>query len=320
MMLTTKIPGTDLEASQLCLGTGDFGAGVDHDTALQMLDLFIERGGDFIDTAKIYNDWIPGEKSRSEKLIGVWMKSRNNRQNVILATKGAHPDMDSMHIPRLSPEEIVSDLDSSLQHLQTDVIDLYWLHRDDVTRPVAEIMETLQEQVQAGKIRYFGFSNWGIRRLQQAGEYARRVQVQSFCAVQNLWSLAQVNKDGFGDKTIAFMTDELWQFHNESQIAAIPYSSQANGVFHKLATGGVEKLPSNLVSWYWNEVTEERQLKLEALRKESGMTITQLVLGYLTSQPFPTFPIIGPKSIDQLKDCLTASNIILTREQVNYLR
>jgi aryl-alcohol dehydrogenase-like predicted oxidoreductase len=91
-MLSRRIPRTRLDASCLCLGTGDMGAGIDRQTSFKMLDLFLDQGGNFIDTAKIYSDWIPGENSRSEKLIGAWMKSRRVRGEVILASKGAHPE------------------------------------------------------------------------------------------------------------------------------------------------------------------------------------------------------------------------------------
>jgi len=295
------------------------GAGIDQTTSYQMLDLFLQNGGNFIDTAKIYSDWIPGEKSRSEKLIGAWMQDRKNRQDVILATKGAHPHLESMHIPRLSPAEIVSDLEASLVHLQTDVIDLYWLHRDDRSRPVGEIVEIMNRLVRTGKIRYYGFSNWRADRLREAYDYANNQDVQSFSAVQNLWNLAELNQDGFEDKTIVLMDDDLARFHAETRIAAVPYSSQANGLFQKLDNGGPHDLPANLVSWYWNHETAQRYRNLVTLQLETGLSTTQIVLGYLTGQPFPVIPIIGPKSIAQLEDCLSALDVVLPIEQIHKL-
>lgn len=313
------IPHTSLKASVLCLGTGDMGAGIDRQGSFRMLDEFLASGGNFIDTASVYSDWIPGEASRSEKLIGAWMQERRNRSQVVLATKGAHPRLDSMHVGRLSPAEVASDLDASLKHLQTEVIDLYWLHRDDPTRPVAEILETLHRLALAGKLRYYACSNWRLERILEAQAYAREHAIPGFAAVQNLWNLAQPNPDGFADQTIAFMDEPLRQYHEQTQLAAVPYSSQANGLFHKLEKASAESLPANLQSWYVNPVTLERFKKLQALRQDTGLTTTQIVLGYLTSQPFPTFPIVGPKSSGQLADCLEAGEVVLTPEQIKRL-
>ena len=160
--------------SVISLGTGGAGANYDRATAFAMLDAFFEEGGNFVDTAHVYNDWIPGERSRSEKLLGAWMKERRNRSGVLLATKGAHPDLAQMQVGRLSPAEIQADLEESLRFLQVETIDLYWLHRDDPTRPVEEIIDTLEAQVQAGKIRYFGCSNWRLERIQAAQLYSRQ--------------------------------------------------------------------------------------------------------------------------------------------------
>jgi aryl-alcohol dehydrogenase-like predicted oxidoreductase len=318
-MLSRRIPRTRLDASCLCLGTGDMGAGIDRQTSFKMLDLFLDQGGNFIDTAKIYSDWIPGENSRSEKLIGAWMKSRRVRGEVILASKGAHPELSTMNVPRLSPDEIASDLDASLENLQAEWIDLYWLHRDDPARPVEEIIDTLDRLMGSGKIQYYGCSNWSLERIRKAQEYAFKKGRLGFSAVQNLWNLAQVNPRGFADQTIAFMDNSLWRYHHDENMAAVPYTSQANGLFNKLVAASPASLPENLRLWFWNPVTEERFNRLKTLQTQTGFSTTQIVLGYLTSQPFPTFPIIGPKSIAQLEDCLSAGDVTLTEEQLEFL-
>ena len=179
----------------LCLGTGNFGAALDQDAAFALLDAYLDQGGNFLDSAQVYCDWIPdNERSSSEKIIGRWMKERRNRDRLVIATKGAHPDLATMQIPRMSRAEIEADLHASLRHLQTDVIDLYWLHRDDPARPVAEILETLNAAVQAGKIRAFGCSNWRAERLQAANEYAATHGLHGFVASQVLWNLAVVDR------------------------------------------------------------------------------------------------------------------------------
>ena len=315
-MRIVNLPKTDLNASVLCLGVGDMGAGITRADSFRMLDIFLSKEGNFLDTAKIYSDWIPGETSRSEKLLGAWMKERGNRGKIVLGTKGAHPELASMNTPRLSPAEIKSDLEASLRHLQTETIDLYWLHRDDPSRSIGEIIETLHSLSLSGMIRYYGCSNWSLGRIQSAQKYAADHGMVGFSAVQNLWNLAYINPGSFADPTIEIMDDALWDYHRENTLSAVPYTSQANGFFQKLAIADEESLPSNLKAWYLNPVSLSRFNKLQELSLHTGLSTTQIVLGYLTSQPFPTFPIIGPKSVTQLDDCLTAGDVRLSAEEI----
>lgn len=127
-MTPRDISGTDLRVSPLCLGTALFGATIDTPTAYALLDAFFARGGNFIDTARSYSDWIPGERGRSEGLIGRWFADRRNRERAIVATKGGDAADDGA--PRLAARDLASDLDASLTRLHVDVIDLYYLHRD----------------------------------------------------------------------------------------------------------------------------------------------------------------------------------------------
>ena len=208
-MLYTAIPNTALTPSALCMGSNMMGSVTDKQTSFRLLDAFVAAGGTFLDTAKVYADWLPGERSVSEKTIGEWLRHSGKRSQVVVATKGAHPELATMHIGRLSPAEIVADLDASLRHLQTDVIDLYWLHRDDVKRPVAEILETMESQVRAGKIRYYGCSNWRAGRIGEAQAYARSQGWTGFVADQMMWSLAAVDYAALPDKTMVAMDADL---------------------------------------------------------------------------------------------------------------
>src|SRR5947209_8447254 len=183
-----RIPNTSLSPSTICLGTALFGTDVDEVTAFELLDTFFEHGGTFLDTAHAYGEWVPGGIGQSERTLGKWLKERGLRQQVLVATKGAQPYEATPHLPRLSHDDIVSDLDDSLRCLQIDTIDLYWLHRDDPTRPVADILATLNEQVAQGKIRYFGCSNWRLPRIQEAMQYAAQQQSTGFVGNQLMWS------------------------------------------------------------------------------------------------------------------------------------
>jgi aryl-alcohol dehydrogenase-like predicted oxidoreductase len=301
------------------MGSNIMGSVIDKQTSFRMLDAYLDAGGTFLDTAKVYADWMPGERSISEKTIGEWLRRSGKRAQVVVATKGAHPELATMHIGRMSPAEIVADLDASLRHLQTDVVDLYWLHRDDVKRPVAEILETMESQVRAGKIRYYGCSNWRAGRIGEAQAYARSQGWTGFVADQMMWSLAAIDYAALPDKTMVAMDADLKQYHLASGMAAVPYSAQANGYFQRLAAGEMDKIKEVQRRIYG---TGRNDLRLERVRKlsaETGLSITSIVLGYLMAQPFPTLPVFGCRTMEQLEDTLQAADVMLAQEQVAFL-
>lgn len=319
-MKNPTIPGTNLQPYPICLGGGPLGSAADEAAAFRLLDAYVDRGGNFIDSAKIYADWIPGiERSISEKTIGRWLQARRSRSRMIIATKGAHPELSSMHVGRLSPAEIRSDLDASLSHLQVDTIDLYWLHRDDTARPVEEILETLNQAAAAGKIRYFGCSNWQAARIQAAQAYAAAHNLAGFCADQMLWSLAAVDPAKVGDPTLAIMNPDLWEMHRAGGMAAIPYSSQANGLFQKMERGGLSS-GAQQAGMYGLPENDLRFARARQLAAELSLTTSQVVLAYLLSQPFLTIPIVGCRTMEQLEDSLQAAEVRLTESQVSFLQ
>ncbi len=318
-MLYNPIPHTTLTPSLLCMGTTMIGSVNDKPASFALLDAFLEAGGTFIDTAQVYSDWLPGERSVSEKMIGKWLQHSDKRRQIVLATKGGHPKLDTMHVGRLARAEIVGDLEASLRNLQTDVIDLYWLHRDDAQRPVADILETLESLVRAGKIRYYGCSNWQVGRIAEAQAYARSQGWSGFVADQMMWSLAAVDAKRLPDPTAAAMDSDLRQFHLAGGMAAVPYSAQANGYFQRLAAGTVDSMNQDQQRLYGSPTNRERLERIRSLSTETGLSITAIVLGYLMAQPFPTFPIFACRTQEQLNDTLQAADVLLTQEQVAYL-
>src|SRR5690606_27483631 len=189
VMHRVSLPHCSLSVSPVCLGTALFGADIDDRASFALLDRFVAGGGNFIDTARIYSDWLPGERHRSERVLGDWLRSRGNRDSVVVATKGAHPDLASPTIPRSSTAEIRADLEGSLRSLGLDVIDLYWLHRDDPSRPVEYFIDLLDGFQREGLIRAFGASNWSADRLRAAHAYASRSGRHGFVANQPMWCL-----------------------------------------------------------------------------------------------------------------------------------
>ena len=320
-MKTIPIPNTNLTPSALCLGTSNFGATIAQADAFTLLDAFVDLGGNFLDTAEVYANWLPElPRSISERTLGAWLTQRGNRDRMFIGTKGAHPDLATMHISRLAPADILHDLHGSLARLQTDVIDLYWLHRDDESRPVGEIIETLAAEVKAGKIRAFGCSNWRTARMQEAWSYATQQGLPGFVANQPLWSLAQPNPAAFGMPGLAGMDAQMFAFHQQSRWAVIPYTSQARGFFSKLVAHGEAGLKEGERKAYLNETNRQRAARAAALAQHHGVTVAQIALAYLINQPIPTIPVIGCHTLAQLADSMGAATVTLTPAELRELQ
>lgn len=318
-MNTTILPQTNLTVSVIALGTTALGTTLNFEDSYRLLDAYLDAGGNFIDTAAVYSDWVPGEKSRVEKLLGGWIESRKNRDRIVIGTKGGHPDLKTMHISRLSDADIEHDIHASLRFLRTDVIDLYWLHRDDISRPVESIIDTLNRHVKAGEIRYLGASNWTTERIKAANDYAQRSGQQGFVGNQMLWNVGVPDMKQIADKTTVSMDGAMWNYHKQSGLAAIPYTSQAGGYFNKVAEGRLDG-KSHLAKVYGSGKNQTIAEIVQKIANEQGLTITQVVLGYLLSQPFVTVPIVGCKSMAQLQDSLAAAEIRLYEESMTTLQ
>ena len=317
-MRTRLIPHTDLVASVLCLGTAEFGCGVEDTACETLIKRYLEAGGNVLDTAEVYAEWIPGGSHRSEEFLGRWLRKRKSREGVILSTKGAHPRLNSMHIPRMSKQEVESDLDSSLQRLGIDCVDIYWLHRDDVTTPVEEILLMLEDFRKAGKIRYAGFSNWTQTRAEAARIAAEKLNVPGFIGSQNQWSLAKADASK-GDSTWAYIDDSFVEWHRKHGFAAFPYTPQAHGYFRRLETGSIAQASDLVKGLFHHAQNENRYRRIKALQSETGYDLGQIVLGYLLEQPFPVFPVIGPKKPADLDASLRAVDATLAASHLEFL-
>ena len=171
-MRYVRLNGTGLRVSALALGTGPFASHISDKVAEEILDTYVGEGGNFIDTANVYGRWNPGNQPLCERMIGKWLTQHHQRDKIVLATKGAADAIDKPHIKRLSEQEIRTDIEDSLINLKTDYFDMYYLHQDDPSRPVGEILETMNALHKEGKIRYFGCSNWSGQRMREADAYA----------------------------------------------------------------------------------------------------------------------------------------------------
>lgn len=314
-----NIKGTELNPSVVCLGTGNYGGNNNDAHVFSLLDKYLDTGGNFLDTANIYGKWLAGKHNYSERVIGEWIKKKGNRSRLIIGTKGAHPHLESMDVPRMSEKEVSNDLDESLEALKTDYIDLYWLHRDDENTPVEYILDYLNKFVKQGKIRYFGCSNWKAFRISEAIDISKRKNIQGFSANQMCWSLAAPNPDLIHDRTVALMDNDSMRLHENTNLAAIPYSSQANGFFDKLDSVDSVQKKKAVESIYYTDENIKKLERIKQLANEISRSVTEIVLAWLLSKPFTTIPIIGSNSFEQMEISLNSSDLLLTENMVRFL-
>lgn len=324
------LKNTDLRLSNVCLGTASFGEQLSQQQSFELLDEFVRKGGNFLDTANIYCRWVPGLENCGEQILGEWLKSRGAYKNVVIATKGAHYLFGGQeHISRVNEREIRKDLENSLETLGLDVIDFYWLHRDDTDKPMEEIVDIMEKLKREGKIRYYGFSNYQLYRLQEAEQYMQSRGLSGICGVSNQWSMASVNPRGNmnPDPTLVEVREEEYLWHKESKTPLIPFSATASGWFEKMKQAGVrvnrgevveiqkpELLSEKMKKAFWNEDNLKKYETLTKLQKETGYSLQSLSISWLLQQPFQVFPVCGARNIDQLNEILKAPQIELTPE------
>ena len=325
-MKYVNLHNTELKLSNICLGGGSFGTGLGEAQTFEILDAFTAAGGNFADTANVYGKWAEDRTNHSEIVIGKWIKSRNAHNKIIIATKGAHYNLDTPNAPRVNKQDIQKDLEESLKALGLDCIDFYWLHRDDEKKSIGEIIDILEGFVSEGKIRYYGASNYRLNRMKEAEAYSRENNCQGFSAVSNQWSLASVNPESRADSdpTLAFMTEEFYQWHKESKMPAIPYSATASGFFEKLfninpqVKDGVLitpydkiELPEYIKKAYINERNLKIYERLLELKEKYNVSLYTLSLACLLNQPFDVIPISSVRNASQLNGFLQASEIAI---------
>ena len=309
--------------SAICLGAGSYGSGIPQDAAFAILDAFADQGGNFVDTARVYGAWLPNGAGLSERVVGAWLAARGMRKQFVVGTKGAHPELATMHISRLAPQDIAADLEASLQALQTDWVDLYWLHRDDTAVPVGEIMAALHVHVASGRVRAIGASNWSVDRLTEANAYAATHGLTPFSASQIGWSLARSNPAAQVFPGTLSMDAAIHTYHCRSGLPVLAYSSQAQGFFsgRYRADGPAPVTPKekSIARNYDLPDNWARLARAQELAARYGRTANEIALAYLLSQPFAVFPIVGCGSVDQVHASCAAHDLLLTDDELAYL-
>lgn len=312
--------------SHICLGTAQYGSQLSAAESWKLLDRYVELGGNFIDTAHVYGAWdksgVNGGVGNSEAVIGDWLHTNGNRTDMFIGTKGGHPDFDTKEA-RLTEADVLRELDESLSRLQTNYVDLYWLHRDDRAIPVTEILGWLESPLTEGRIRAIGVSNWRTDRLAEATSTTASPHI---AASQIAWSFAVSNwsrRDGPYGEEIAHDA-EVQEFHQATQMPLVAYSSQAGGFFaakYDDTSILADDFPKpGMRDRYGNEESVRRRSLARQFAQEKGCTTNQIALAYLLHQPFPVYPIVGPRSVAQLDDAMGAADVELPLAVFNQLR
>jgi aryl-alcohol dehydrogenase-like predicted oxidoreductase len=306
---------TGLKVSELCLGAMTFGRETSEADSFEMLDRFVDAGGNFIDTADVYTQGI------SEEIVGRWMKGKD-REQIVLATKVRFgTDDPANRRPNrfgLSRKQIMAAVDASLRRLGLDYIDLYQVHQWDSQAPLEETLSTLDFLVRDGKIRHAGASNYAGYQLQRSIDLCRENGWQRYVSLQPLYNLL--------DRTIEW---ELVPVCLDEGLGIMPWSPLRGGWLSGKYHRGLSAPPTDTrvtiadqkgwsESWarYANERTWGIVDQLQAVAKDVGKTVAQVALRWVLQRPGVTSPIIGARSMAQLEDNLGASGWSLSEEHM----
>ncbi len=319
-MKTEKIQAIDgnIEMSKIVLGASNYGSEISIEQSFEIMDKYYELGGRALDTARVYASYIPYGSSKSELAVGKWIKARGVRDEMVIVTKGGHPESRDLHKSRLSWDCLEYDISTSLAVLDMDRVDVYFLHRDDPTVPVSEIMDTLDEFVQRGLARALGASNWSLARIKEANEYAIRNGKTPFTVSQIQWNMAHFNKEDLLDDTCYCMDPNEYAGYRESEIPVMAYSTQAVGFFSKYLKSGESEL-SFRARMFLNERNIRKTEKVRVLCEKYGCTPAALAIAYITSNPVKGFALIGNLKMEHLLDSLSSIDLELDQETIDWL-
>ena len=310
-MERVRLPGTDIQVSALCLGVAEIGIRQTEIQARRLLDYWVQNGGNCIDTARVYSDWIPGEKHRSERIVGDWLRAAGVREQIVLATKAGHPLFENSSRVRLSPSELRQDLEGSLETLATDYIDLWFLHRDDERVPVEQIIDSCDAFVRDGRVKALGAANWTAKRIGKANDYAFRAGKAGFVATQLFWNLGSRHYRGL-ESTMRSMDDDAEQLHQVTKLVAMPYSSQAGGFFSNWLEGdNVARLKAEQSGYATKANFQIARLVGEIARRD-GVPAGTVVLAFLRAHSFSVVPIVGCGTPAHLAGSIEALDFVLS--------
>ena len=298
--------------ARLVLGTLDFGSRQHRDTSFALLDAFVDEGGRIIDSAHVYGNWdSTAPPSASERTIGAWLASRGVSDRIHATTKIGHPSLDDPGTTRLDPESLRADVEEARENLGLEKIPLVYLHRDHERIPVEDLLGPLEELVTEGLIGAYGASNWTTSRLRESREVAAARGWTGFAVNQPGWGLARRLPETLPAGMVS-MDEAMYAFHEESATTASPYSSQSQGYFSRWARGADDATVQRFDSDRNRAIAQ----RLGQLAPAYGIPPTELSVAVLMASPFPTLPVIGSGSVEQLRSSFRAATVALTEDDL----
>ena len=293
------LKNTKFNIFPIVMGSDYFGSAISRETAFCNMDLYIEYGGNIIDTARLYVD------GKSEQIIGEYLKERNLKNKIVISTKAAHPPVGNMEVNRLSKEEIEKDVDTSLSLLGVDAIDILWLHRDDHSVPVETVVDAMDDIIKKGKVKYWGVSNWQGARMEKANQYAKANNMQEIFGGQIQWSLAKPSH--VYDTTLVAMNSVEAEYYKKYDAPVFAFASQGKGFFEKYDQSCLSEKARE--RYYCEENIKTYHL-LKKISLETGYSLTALGLAYLIKQKdFDVFPIIGCTKAEYVTKAMEALSV-----------
>ncbi len=305
MTASRALGPTDLLVTPLALGGNVFGWTADRDQSFAVLDAYADAGGNFIDTADVYSEWIPGNTGGdSELIMGEWMSARANRADMVIATK-----VGKLSTARgLAPDTIRRACDDSLRRLQTDYIDLFYAHEDDPEVPIAESLGAFGELIAAGKVRHVAASNFTGERLRESMEVAAAEGLTAYVATQDQYNLMERVK----------FEDQIAPVVAEFGLGVFPYYSLARGFLTgKYAPGiTIDSPRAKGAEPYIGPRGDAVLTVLAEVAQAHGVTQAAVALGWLLSRPGVIAPLASARNLDQLTDLLAVGDLVLTPDEV----
>ena len=308
-MIFRRLPDTDIEVSVLSLGTLQVGWTTDEKNAIEVLDSFVDVGGNLIDTADNYSQWAEGNLGGiAESILGRWISERGNRSKIVIATKVGKQVWDGENGGGLGKAHIVKACERSLKRLQTDYIDLYQCHLDDIETPLEETLTALDKLVRAGKIRFVGCSNYSPERLSKALIISDKLEISRFISSQTLYNILRRSE-----------VEGLRSILKKEKMGLLCYNTLAAGFLTgKYSRAGRLPCSSRLRQVQRRYCTQEDYAVLDKLKVAAshwGLTAAQLALAWVISDSDVTSAIVGVNSTQQFQDCARDSIVQMTESQ-----
>ncbi|NER78823.1 MAG: aldo/keto reductase [Leptolyngbya sp. SIO1D8] len=305
-MKKIQLSHTGIEVSCLALGTLRFGTLNTYEESAELMDLYREAGGMFLDTGNSYNQWsVDGKGGESEVVIGRWLRERGNRDKLLIASKvgfgyGEVPD-------GLTASTILSECDSSLRRLGTDHLDLYYAHKDDPRTPLEETLEAFHQLVKAGKVRFVGASNYRAWRLADADAIATAQGWAGFTCIEQRFTYLRPNPGAdFGDQRL--INPNLMSYCDARGKTMLPYTP--------LLRGAYVRPDRPIPATYSGPDLDARMAALQEVVEELNATPNQVVLAWMMHRQPPLLPVFSGGRPEHMRENLGALDLILTPEQM----